>query len=274
MRPVLCILPLITLVVVLGTPAYAQTTHEIHILSGSSDPNSSRFWYNSAAGTISDEITVFTGDSILWINSDTQPHTVTSVTQSGQEDGLFDSGTMGIAGQYSRQFTEVGDFYYYSAPHPWMAGVIHVLQNPGSVQSLDHVAFGDGPDGQGYTVRYILDASLDGAVTVDPDTDTLTFTIQEDAHAEQMTLVLPLELIDEPNAVWVDDVMTDFTADANELETALTIPLEAGAQEIRVMGSHVIPEFGFMAPLVLVMGIVSVLFLTRSRLPALLQTRA
>ncbi len=273
MYPMLYALPLITLVLVLATPAYAQTTHEILIPSGAADPNSPRFWYDVSTGNPTGEITILTGDSVLWSNADTEPHTVTSVTPSGEEDGMFDSGNMGIAEKYSMQFNEAGDFYYYCIPHPWMTGVIHVAQNPGSVKTIDHVAFGDGPEGQGFTVRYILDASLDGAVHIDPESNALTFTIQDEADAGKITLVLPNDLILDPSAVLVDGVMADFTADANERETALTIQLEQGAREIKVMGSHVIPEFGFMTPLVLVVGIISALFLARSRLPSPLLAR-
>ena len=50
MYPMLYALPLITLVLVLATPAYAQTTHEILIPSGAADPNSPRFWYDVSTG--------------------------------------------------------------------------------------------------------------------------------------------------------------------------------------------------------------------------------
>lgn len=273
MHPALYAVPVMTLVLVLATPAYAQTTHEILIPSGAADPSSPRFWYDVSTGNPTGDITIYAGDWVLWNNADTEPHTVTSVTQSGEEDGVFDSGNIGIAEKHSMQFNEIGDFHYYCIPHPWMTGVIHVVQNPGSVKTLNHVAFGHGPDGQGFEVRYILDASLDGAVQVDSDSGTLTFAIQDEVDAGKITLVLPNDLMLDPGAVWVDGVMTDFTADANERETALTIPLEKGAREVAVMGSHVVPEFGFMAQLVLVAGIVSALFLARSGLSSTLLAR-
>lgn len=266
-------LSLLMLAIVLAPSAYAQTTHEILIPSGAADPNNSRFWYDVSTGTATGEITIFTGDQVRWNNADTEPHTITSVTPSGEEDGIFDSGNIGIAGGYSVQFDKVGDFHYYCVPHPWMTGVIHVVQNPGSVKTLDHIALGQGPDGQGFTIKYILDATLDGMVQIDPDSDTLTFIIQDHTNAGKITLVLPHGLILDPGAVLVDGVMTDFTADTNERGTALMIPLEQGAREIVVTGSNVIPEFGFMAPLVLVVGVISVLLLTRSKIPASLLTR-
>lgn len=271
MHPVIYAMPVMVLVLALAAPAHAQTTHEILIPSGAADPNSSRFWYDASTGSITGEITIYTGDSVLWSNADTEPHTVTSVMQSGQEDGVFDSGNIGIAEKYSMQFDEAGDFYYYCVPHPWMTGVIHVVQNPGNLKELSHVAFGQGPDGQGFTVRYILDTSLDSVVQVDPDSASLGFTILGEADAGQVTLVLPNDLILDPGAVLVDGVMADFTADVNERETVLIVQLEEGAREITVAGSNVVPEFGLMAPLVLAVGIVSGLFLARSKIsPALL----
>ena len=58
MHPVLYALPLMTLVLVLATPAYAQTTHEILIPSGAADPNSPRFWYDVSTGNPTGEITI------------------------------------------------------------------------------------------------------------------------------------------------------------------------------------------------------------------------
>jgi plastocyanin len=56
-------------------------------------------------------ITIYPGDSVIWENADTAFHTITSVTQSGEENGLFDSGFFTAGDSYTREFTELGDFF-------------------------------------------------------------------------------------------------------------------------------------------------------------------
>ena len=251
-------------------PAYAQTTHEIIILSGSADTASTDFWFPLSQGIASNEITINTGDTIVWTNSDVQPHTVTSVTTLEaeiKEDGIFDSGIIGITEKYSQTFNKAGDFYYYCTPHPWMTGTIHVKQNPGTLKTLNHIAFGQSIDGDGFTVRYISDVNLDNAVKIESDSSTLTFTLQGNTNAGKITMVLPNELIMDANMVLVDGELANFTAEPNDRETVLIIEVNDGAQEITIIGSKVIPEFGFMVVLILIVSITLVLFITRFRLP-------
>ncbi|MDH3656611.1 MAG: hypothetical protein OEM77_00535 [Nitrosopumilus sp.] len=74
-----------------GSFAFAQATHTIVIPSGASDPEAPYFWSEQTTGITTGEIMVYPNDSITWKNADTAPHTVTSVTQSGEIDGVFDS---------------------------------------------------------------------------------------------------------------------------------------------------------------------------------------
>jgi hypothetical protein len=221
-------------------------------------------------------VTVFPGDSITWYNTDSAFHTITSVSRSGEdieltktnEDGKFDSGFFTSGKSYSKQFTELGDFYYYCSLHPWMNGVVHVIKNPGSVQTIDKIASGYSDDGLGFEVKYILDTNLQNAVHVNSDEKTLTFTISGDTENEQITFVLPVELIENPNTVWVDGVMVDFEIQSieNDLKNKLTIPIEPHSKEVKIMGAYVIPEFGFLAMGILSIGLFSTLFLARSKL--------
>jgi len=81
------------LIVGSSTLAFAdRTEYDIKIPSGASDPGAPYFWSEASTGVTTGEITVYPRDSITWHNGDTAFHTVTSVTQSGEEDGTFDSG--------------------------------------------------------------------------------------------------------------------------------------------------------------------------------------
>ncbi len=274
MRLALFVLPLLVVLIVgTSTLAFAEE-YEIKIPSGASDPNANYFWSETSTGVTTGEITVYPGDSVTWHNADSAFHTITSIDPTGEntlpvkddENGVFDSGFFTAGESYTRQFNDLGNFYYYCSLHPWMSGIVHVTKNPGSVQSIDRIASGYSDDGLGFEVKYILDTNIQNAVHVDPDERTLTFTISGDTENEQITFVLPPELIENPNAVWVDGVMTDFQIEETGTGTKLIIPIEPHSKEIKIMGTYVIPEFGFLTVVILSVGLISVLFLTRAKL--------
>ena len=256
---------LLSATVGLSTFAFAETNYFIKMPSGSSDPNAPYFWSEKSTGNTTGEITVFPNDLITWENADTVSHTITSVTQSGEIDGIFDSGLIEAGDSYARQFAELGDFYYFCSIHPWMNGVVHVIKNPGSVQSIHNVGSGYDQNGMGFEVKYILDTSIEPTVHVDPDEKTLTFRISGDTQVDQITFVLPSELIENPNAVWVDDKMVEFETETTSTGNKLIIPMEPNSKEIRIMGTYVIPEFGILAIGILSAGLFSSLFLLRSK---------
>ena len=267
MRITLFVLPiLIVFVMSSGVFAFAESTHTIIIPSGASDPNAPYFWSEKSTGITTGEITVYPGDTIIWQNADSAFHTITSITKSGEIDGVFDSGFVNTGSSYSRQFTELGDFYYFcNNNHPWMNGVVHVVKNPGSVKSIKNVGSGYSDDGLGFEVKYILDTNLQKVVHINTNESTLTFTISDDTESEQITFVLPPELIENPNTVWVDGVMTDFEIDTTATGKKLVIPITPHSKEIKIMGTHVIPEFGFLAMGVLSIGLFSTILLVRSK---------
>lgn len=257
------------LIIPLSIEIFAQTEYEIKIPSGASDPNAPFFWSQKSTGVTTGEITVYPGDSVTWHNADTAFHTITSVSASSIEtgnfevDGLFDSGFFTAGKSYTRQFNDLGDFYYFCSIHPYMNGVVHVIKNPGSVKTLDGVASGYSDDGLGFKIKYILDTNLQNAVHVNPDEKTLTFTISGDTENEQLTLILPIKLIENPNTVWVDGNMADFEIEDTATGKKLIIPISPHSKEIKVMGAKVIPEFGSISMLILVISIVSILGLSQ-----------
>ncbi|WP_428324237.1 cupredoxin domain-containing protein [Nitrosopumilus sp.] len=79
------------------------------------------------------DLHVHVGDTVTWVNSDSLPHTVTSVSSTGaekptpeDEDGLFDSGFMSGGDEWSYTFDVEGEYYYYCQLHPWMEGEVTV----------------------------------------------------------------------------------------------------------------------------------------------------
>jgi predicted secreted protein with PEFG-CTERM motif len=64
----------------------------------------------------------------------------------------------------------------------------------------------------------------------------------------------------------VDGEMTEFESEDTSSGTKLIIPITSDSQEIKIMGTKIIPEFGFFTISILSISIMSILFLTRSKL--------
>ena len=72
------------------------------------------------------ELTISSGSTVTWINTDNAAHTVTSGTPNGGPDGLFDSSIIAMNAEFSYEFSESGIYDYYCIVHPWMTGIISV----------------------------------------------------------------------------------------------------------------------------------------------------
>jgi len=272
MKIYFCFLSLFVTLVLTSIPLVFAETYEIQIPSGASDPMAPFFWSEKSTGVTSGKITVFPGDSVIWSNADTAFHTITSVSADSIEtgefevDGIFDSGFFTAGKSFTQKFNDVGNFYYFCSLHPFMNGVVHVVKNPGNVKSIDNVGSGLSDDGLGFKVKYTLDTNLQKVVHVNPDEKSLTFRISGNSGNDHITLVLPSKLIENPNAVFVDEDMTEFESEYTSSGTKLIIPINADSLDIKIIGTKVIPEFSFLAISILSIGIVSMLFLTRSKL--------
>ncbi len=113
--------------------AYAEN-RTITIPLGASNPHfetEAKFWYEPPV------LTINSGDTVTWLNSDNEIHTVTSGkgisreefaqgTMTGTSDGYFDSGSFNPGHSWSFTFDKAGTFYYFCTIHPWMNGAIVV----------------------------------------------------------------------------------------------------------------------------------------------------
>ena len=66
------------------------------------------------------QITVKVGDTVIWVNHDDIPHTVTSKTMA------FRSKAMDTDDKFSFTFATTGSYAYFCALHPHMTGTIVV----------------------------------------------------------------------------------------------------------------------------------------------------
>jgi len=261
----LIILLSILLITTIGVnQASAQTTHTINIPTGAGDINAPYSWQVETTGNTDGEVTIPVLDFIQWENADQTFHTVTSGNPEAGPDGMFDSGVFNPGESFTFQFTEAGTYKYYCILHLWMVGTINVQEAMASeVQVIHNVGQDVDVDGDGVDVEYQLDRKLVGS-SVDTSKNTVTFTLAGVISDDQFVVHLPDVLIKNPNAVWIDGVqITDFESEQNRGIVTLTIPLEDNSEQVEILGSAVIPEFDSLLPIVMVLGIIPAIILSK-----------
>lgn len=264
MRSIIILLAIIVLFAVpFSTHAFAQTSYDVNIPIGAGQVFSPYYWQNEKDGSTTGDIEIFIGDTIVWKNADTEFHDITSGSEDKGPDGIFASKPFAPGKAFTYKFSEIGVFPYYCTLHPHMSGIVNVVRDPGSVHSIPNVASGYSDDGLGYEVKYILDTTLEQEVFIDTAQNALIFKISGDTENEQITIILPTELIENPNTVWVDGVMTDFEIDTTTSGIKLTVPIEPLSEEIKIMGPHVIPEFGLMTMAILGISVVTMIVMSQ-----------
>ena len=74
-------------------------------------------------------VTIGVGGEVTWVNDDAAAHTVTSgVLADGGSDGIFDSGLLGPGAEFSHRFEAAGEYHYFDLVHPWMQGIVIVME--------------------------------------------------------------------------------------------------------------------------------------------------
>ena len=71
-------------------------------------------------------LTVSTGTTVIWENTDNAAHLATSGTPDGGPDGIFDSGMIMAGATFEYEFSDKGEFVYYCLVYPWMVGTVTV----------------------------------------------------------------------------------------------------------------------------------------------------
>ncbi len=130
---------------------------------------------------------------------------------------------------------------------------------------------GGGPGGptidvEGYLVGYSITGGNIVSITADVDANSLIIEISTTSDGE-LTVTLPRALIDavlengddDEFFVLVDAEERDFGEEKTDTHRTLTIAFEDGTEEIEIIGTFVIPEFGAIAALILAVAIISII---------------
>ena len=119
-----------------------------------------------------DSVRVNPGDSIVWTNNGTVPHTSTSGT-NGVWDSLWDSGDLTHGSTFVRGFPANGKFRFFCRHH-WSLGMTGVVvvgasgvsETPGTGENADVLAGFPNPFRSATTIRLAPTGSASGRVTV------------------------------------------------------------------------------------------------------------
>jgi predicted secreted protein with PEFG-CTERM motif len=129
--------------------------------------------------------------------------------------------------------------------------------------------------GREHPIRYQINGGTLTNMTADPETATLTATINSTAPGA-LVVELPRSMIQSLSEVGaptggndtdfeafvdteggiIDETMTNRTV------RELTIPFEQGAEEVEIVGTWVVPEFGAIAAIILAIAIVGIIVAT------------
>ena len=245
--------------IVFGVEAFAQETYDVNIPTGAASPDAPYFWQSEKDGSTTGAIEILKGDTIHWKNADTTFHDVTSGSAEEGQNGIFSSAPMGPGKSFSHKFTEIGDYPYYCTLHPWMEGTVIVTAGYSLIPNVGKEA-GDGSTY--FDVEYDFNRVLSTA-SINEDQKSITFEIIGEAKSENHELELRLDpaLIDGPFVIWVDNEKTEFEQVREDNLNVLYIPLSEDSELLTISGTSVVPEFGSLAMLILVISVVSVIVL-------------
>ncbi len=263
MREILTLLAFVVLFTIpFSTNAFAQTSYDVKMPTGSSDPQAPYFWQSVKDGSTTGIVEILVGDTIVWKNADTAFHTVTSGSEADGLDGLFDSKEFAPGKSFTYKFSEIGHYPYYCTLHPWMMGTIIVTSGYSIIPNVGKQV-GDGTTF--FNVEYDFSRLLSTAI-IDEEQKSITFEIIGDAKSENhdLELRLPSGLIDGPFTIWVDgEKISDFENIREEDLNVLFMSLTADSKILTIVGTSIVPEFGTMTLAILGVSIVSMIVLSQ-----------
>jgi len=112
-------------------------------------------------------------------------------------------------------------------------------------------------------------------LSIMPDVDANSLIISIDATSDgSLTLTIPRSVLDatingedDDFFVLIDGEEADFDETTSSTDRILTIAFPAGAEEIEIIGTFVVPEFGTIAAMILAVAIISIIAISaKSRL--------
>jgi len=225
-------------------------------------------------------VVITVGGTVTWENTDTAAHTSSSGTPADGLSGVFDSSLIKAGGSYSHTFDTAGTFDYFCMVHPWMEGTVIVEAEAEHGEEMEHTEMeemehtemeemGHGDDHAAKGVEDISDqftASVTSGVIhhigANSDDDTLLVHLFGADDDGELKITLNKDIItpfdDGSYFVLINSEEVEF----EQMGRTLHIDYTAGTEKIEIVGSHVVPEFGTIAMIVLAVAIISIIAIT------------
>ena len=216
------------------------------------------------------------GGEAMWHNIDTAAHTVTSGTPSDDDVGaVFDSSLVAAGGMFSYKFEEAGTYDYFCMVHPWMKGIVTVSAEHDEMEEMGHDEM-EGMEDMEHSDEHAASGIEDLS---DQFTASVTSGVIHHigANSDYDTLLVHLFGADDDGELKIAinrDIITPFDdgsyfvltdgseAECEQMGNTLHIDYTAGTEKIEIVGSHVVPEFGTIAMIVLAAAIISIIEIT------------
>jgi len=255
--------------IVVAPPAFADHSKvDINMAVGSSVPgcetnNMCYMPYNAALDP---------GGEATWHNIDTAAHTVTSGTPAEGLDDVFDSGLVAAGGMFSYKFEEAGTYDYFCMVHPWMTGIVTVSAEHEEMEEMGHDEMGGMEHSDEHAASGVEDLSAQFTASA---TSGVIHHIA--GNTDDATLVVHLFGADDDGELKITlnrDIITPFDdgsyfvlinseeVEFEQMGNTIHIEYDAGTEKIEIVGSHVVPEFGTIAMIVLAVAIISIIVIT------------
>jgi len=193
---------------------------------------------------------------------------------------VFDSSLIMAGGSYSHTFDTAGTYVYFCMVHPWMEGTVIVEAEAEHGEEMEHTEMeemehtemeemGHGDDHAAKGVEDISDqftASVTSGVIhhigANSDDDTLLVHLFGADDDGELKITLNKDIItpfdDGSYFVLINSEEVEF----EQMGNTLHIDYTAGTEKIEIVGSHVVPEFGTIAMIVLAVAIISIIAIT------------
>jgi predicted secreted protein with PEFG-CTERM motif len=121
-------------------------------------------------------------------------------------------------------------------------------------------------------LTYAISGGLINQVIPDPESKSLIVHIDSISNGT-LAIKLPREVIDakfgeedDDFFVVVDGLEVNFDETKTGTERTITVEYPEGTEEIEIIGTSVVPEFGVLAATILMISIMSVIFISKSKL--------
>ena len=179
------------------------------------------------------------------------------IIRSGEGGVWKESGTYTVEAKYNNMKADT-HFDFDS-------GIIKETPSISTGASVEEENITVSVDGEIFSVKYSIENGTVTAAYIDIETKSLIIVI-DSSDDGVITLTLPNSLITSDEYgyfILVDGEEADnYDESSTSSSTTLIIPFGAGTEQIEIIGSWVVPEFGAIAGLVLAVAIISIIVLS------------